>query len=169
MQRLLQSVAKAIARQTRGLLERKAPVRESTRVWSEPRGRITVGFRARAAPVGAVQKSRVRGPRSKLRPPRKRGNDGLKFSCHGRRPVGGAGLIVQRSGSRRRRYVGDQPCWARSKGDRVRPPLFEGRARAHGTKRAERRAEVVALGEIGTVALQALQHRWGWCRADVSS
>ena len=31
MQRLLQSVAKAIARQARGLLERKAPVRESTR------------------------------------------------------------------------------------------------------------------------------------------
>src|SRR6516164_4238034 len=57
MQRLLQSVAKAIARQARGLLERKAPVRESTRVWSEPQGRRNVGFRARAAPTGAVQKS----------------------------------------------------------------------------------------------------------------
>src|SRR6516164_29854 len=57
MQRLLQSVAKAIARQARGLLEQKAPVRESTRAWSEPQGRRNVGFRARAAPVAAAQKS----------------------------------------------------------------------------------------------------------------
>src|SRR3974377_675976 len=57
MQRLLQSVAKAIARQARGLLERKAQVREGTRVWSEPQGRRDVGSRARPAPVGAVQKS----------------------------------------------------------------------------------------------------------------
>jgi hypothetical protein len=55
MQRLSQSVAKAIARQARGLLDRKAQVRENT-LERATRAKKR-GFRARAAPVGAVQKS----------------------------------------------------------------------------------------------------------------
>ena len=67
MQRLLQSVAKAIARQARGLLERKAQVRESTRVWASHKGEETWGFGLVLRPSGPF-KSRQKslGPSAPL-------------------------------------------------------------------------------------------------------